>query len=352
MKKKEYIWVIAAGVFIGGAAVLLSHLGNPGNMGFCIACFLRDIAGALGLHNADKVQYMRPEIFGLILGAFLMALLRKEFRPRGGSSPIIRFFIGAFVMTGALVFLGCPLRMVLRIGGGDLNAIIGLVGFAAGILIGVLFLKKGFTLKRAYSQSKLEGALFPAITVILLIVAAVVPTLFKSSAEGPGSMRAPLYIALIIGVIAGALAQRSRLCLAGGIRDSVMFKDFKLLIGFGAILVTSIILNLCLGTFKPGFADQSVAHTDWIWNLLGMLLVGWGSVLLGGCPLRQLILAGEGSSDSAITVIGMIFGAAICHIFGLASSGAGATSGGMIMTGVGIVFLAIVSVTGMNRKGN
>ena len=34
--------------------------------------------------------------------------------------------------------------MVLRIAGGDLNAIVGLVGFAAGIAGGVFFLKKGY----------------------------------------------------------------------------------------------------------------------------------------------------------------------------------------------------------------
>ncbi|MFR6395122.1 MAG: hypothetical protein ACLUNQ_08625 [Oscillospiraceae bacterium] len=40
-------------------------------------------------------------------------------------------------MIGALAFLGCPLRMVLRIGGGDLNAVVGLVGFTLGIFIGI-----------------------------------------------------------------------------------------------------------------------------------------------------------------------------------------------------------------------
>ena len=38
-----------------------------------------------------------------------------------------------------------------------------------------------------------------------------------------------------------------------------------------------------------------------------MVLVGWGSVLLGGCPLRQLILAGEGNTDSAVTVTSSSF---------------------------------------------
>ena len=37
--------------------------------------------------------------------------------------------------------------------------------------------------------------------------------------------------------------------------------------------------------------------------------------------MRQLILAGQGSSDSAVTVLGLFFGAALCHNLGLASSG-------------------------------
>ena len=52
-----------------------------------------------------------------------------------------------------------------------------------------------------------------------------------------------------------------------------------------------------------------------------MYAVGFAAVLAGGCPLRQLILAGQGSSDSTVTVLGMFFAAALCHNFGLASSG-------------------------------
>ena len=52
-----------------------------------------------------------------------------------------------------------------------------------------------------------------------------------------------------------------------------------------------------------------------------MYTVGFAAVLAGGCPLRQLILAGQGSSDSAVTVLGMLVGAALCHNLGLASSG-------------------------------
>ena len=95
--KKENRLVLAAGVAVGLAALALTALGNPGNMGFCIACFERDIAGAVGLHSAAKVQYVRPEIIGLVLGAFAMSLIGREFRPRAGSSPATRFVLGAFV---------------------------------------------------------------------------------------------------------------------------------------------------------------------------------------------------------------------------------------------------------------
>ena len=110
MKKKISWWVIVTGAIVGLSAVLLTHFGNPANMGFCIACFLRDIAGSLGLHSAGKVQYVRPEIIGLVLGAFVMSVCTKEFRAKSGSAPALRFVLGAFVMIGALAFLGCPLR--------------------------------------------------------------------------------------------------------------------------------------------------------------------------------------------------------------------------------------------------
>ena len=55
--------IIFVGALIGIIAPLLQFLGNPPNMGICVACFERDIAGALGFHGAKVVQYIRPEIY-------------------------------------------------------------------------------------------------------------------------------------------------------------------------------------------------------------------------------------------------------------------------------------------------
>ena len=147
--KRERLHIVIAGLIIGVIASLLVFFGNPANMGFCIACFLRDTAGGLGLHRAAAVQYIRPEIIGLVLGSFGIALFKGEFSAKGGSAPLTRFVLGFFVMIGCLMFLGCPFRMILRLAGGDLNALLGGLGFVLGILAGVFFLKKGYSLKRS-----------------------------------------------------------------------------------------------------------------------------------------------------------------------------------------------------------
>ena len=81
------VWIIAAGLAFGLGAVLLVQAGNPGNYGFCAACHLRDIAGALGIHKTPVLQYARPEIMGWVIGAFVLSKTSGEFRPRGGSAP-------------------------------------------------------------------------------------------------------------------------------------------------------------------------------------------------------------------------------------------------------------------------
>ena len=346
---KEKGKLIVGGLIIGAIAIILVQHGNPANMGFCIACFLRDIAGAVGMHQAGVVQYARPEIMGLVIGAFAIALFRKEFKPRGGASPVLRFILGMFVMVGALMFLGCPLRMVVRLGGGDWNAIIGLIGFIFGIGIGVLFLNQGFSLGRTRTQSGLEGASFTIINVVMLLLLVVIPGVLIFSQKGPGSMHAPIWMSLIAGLLVGAIAQRTRICMVGGIRDVMLFRDWTLLCGFVAIFVAVLVGNLIVGKFNPGFVEQPVAHTDGVWNFLGMTAVGFGSVLLGGCPLRQLILAGEGNSDSSIAVLGMIAGAAFCHNFKLASSADGPTPYGKIAVIIALAVMLVIACYGVYR---
>ena len=358
MKLFDKTWKLAlSGVVIGLLVMLLAMSGNPANMAICVACFIRDAAGALKLHTAAPVQYFRPEIVGFVCGSFLISMATKEYRSTAGSAPMVRFLLGAVMMIGALVFLGCPLRMVLRMSAGDLNAYVALIGFAGGVATGSCFLKKGFSLGRAYETKSLSGAVLPVLLVIGVATGA-----YAASTEGPGSKHAPLLLALVVALVIGALAQKSRMCFAGSIRDVILMKNFDLLSIIAALFAVMTIYNIATGNFHLSFSGQPIAHSQHLWNILGMYVVGFAAVLAGGCPLRQLILAGQGSSDSAVTFLGMLLGAAFAHNFNLVGSAAKAATatdaavpGGPAMPGkiaviVCIVLLFVIAATNLRRK--
>lgn len=310
-----------AGIICGIVAAVLAKLGNPGNMAFCIACFIRDTAGALKMHSAAVVQYARPETIGIVLGAFIISVATKEYRSSAGSSPMIRFVLGVIIMIGSLVFLGCPLRMVLRMAAGDLNAYVALIGFVGGVATGSFFLKKGFSLGRAYETTPMNGAVAPVL-MLGIFVLSVGTTLLAVSEAGPGSMHAPIIASLIGGLVFGAVAQKSRMCFAGSVRDIILMKNFDLISVIGGVFAVMLVYNIAMGSFHFGFTGHPIAHAQHLWNILGMYAVGFAAVLAGGCPLRQLVLAGQGSSDAAVTVLGLFVGAALCHNLGLASAAA------------------------------
>ena len=352
---------IVTGIVVGILAPVLVKLGNPGNMGVCVVCFSRDIAGALGLHRAGVVQYIRPEIIGFVLGALVAALIFREFKPRTGSAPIVRFLLGMFAVFGALVFLGCPWRAYLRLSGGDWNAIFGILGLVVGIGVGVVFLRMGFSLGRSRPAPKAMGWVMPAIMVVLLLLLILAPQFGRDangnptgpiffSPSGPGSQHAPLIISLVIGLFIGFLAQRSRFCTVGAIRDVILLRDAHLFYGILALIAAAFITNFALGQFHPGFEKQPIAHTDELWNFGGMVLAGLAFTLAGGCPGRQLFLSGEGDGDAAVFVSGMIVGAGFAHVYTIASSPAGVGAFGPMSVIVGLVVCIVIGLTMRETK--
>ena len=349
--------IIVVGLIFGILAVLLQQAGNPGNMGICVVCFNRDIAGAVGLHRADLVQYLRPEIMGMVLGAFAAAMLFGEYRPRGGSAPIIRFFLGAIAGIGALVFLGCPWRVILRLAGGDAHALFGLAGLVVGVGIGTVFFRMGFSLGRSQGQGKVSGLLLPALMIALVALYLADPQIIgelKSgvlfySIKGPGSQHAPFIFSLCAGLAVGFLAQRSRFCTMGALRDVILFNQWFLALGFIAMLAAALVMNISFGSFHWGFESQPVSQPNDLWNFMGMVTAGLAFALAGGCPGRQLFMAGEGDNDAAVFVVGLITGTAMAHNFGMASSTAGIGPHGMAATLAGLGICLVIGFYNCKR---
>ena len=140
--------------------------------------WLCDAAGALKLHTAAPVQYFRPEIVGFVCGSFLISMATKEYRSTAGSAPMVRFLLGAVMMIGALVFLGCPLRMVLRMSA--------YVGEESGALDEILEKTADYYEEEADAAvTRLVGLMEPLLIVFMgvaigLCLAGIFPLLYGS----------------------------------------------------------------------------------------------------------------------------------------------------------------------------
>lgn len=340
----DLLLVAGTGLAIGGLGVWLSFLGNPRNAGICISCYMENLAGALNLHGNLRMAYVRPELIGFILGAALVAFLGREFRSEGGSSPVLRFLGGGILMIGCGVFMGCPIRMALRLGAGDFTAASGLVGLVAGVWLGFEFLKRGFYLGQAAPMPLLNGLVLPLIAIAALIAMLVKSPLLASSTSGPGAERAPFAIALGVGLLVGALAQRSRFCITGNIGNFLAARDWRIASGVLAMFGSASMVSLLLGSFHPGVEAQPGSNLAYGWSFLGMGLVGVTSVMIGGCPFRQVVLASQGSADAAAAVAGMLAGAALVETWGIASTNVGPTPAGKIAALAGLAGVLLVGL--------
>ncbi len=371
--------MIVAGATIGLLAALLQWQGNPANMGLCMVCFPRDMAGAIGLHRAAVVQYLRPEILAVVFGALVSALAAGEWRPRGGSAPIVRFFLGVFAVIGALAFLGCPWRALLRLAGGDMNALTGLAGLVVGVGVGSLFLKHGYSLGRSHRMPRPAAVVWPLAMALLLLLLLQKTSFAEGQAiffseKGPGAKHAPVWISLAFGLAIGFVAQRTRFCTMGAIRDALLIRDFHLLSGIAALVAGALAVNVVLTIAAAASGDQTavpalrfglegmpISHTNHLWNFLGMVLAGLTFTLAGGCPGRQFFLSGEGDTDAAVFCCGMLFGAGIAHNWFLAAKPDAMAEGavqqlggpswyGQIAVLIGIAFCIILGLTTRAEK--
>jgi len=330
---------LLSGLTVGLAGAGLVLLGNPRNSGICASCFAENVAGALRLHGDPRMSYLRPELPGFLVGATLAALAGRGFQSRSGSAPLVRFFLGAFLIVGSAVFLGCPIKVVLRLAGGDLTAVAGLGGLVAGAWVGVRFLKKGFFLGKSTRAGALAGWVLPAAMALLAVASVLAPAAFTGGLVGAAREHAPPLASLAIGLAVGALAQRSKFCVSGSLRNFFLTRSARQLGGLLLLFAAALGVNLASGLFHPGLYDQPGSHLDWGWAAAGMFLVGLAAVLIGGCPFRQLVMAGEGDADAGAAVLGMLVAGGLVQSWGMRSTIAGATPAGKLATLIGLVLV-------------
>ncbi len=153
MKRKNYFkpWMfgIAAGAVFVGAELVFS-IYPPSAYAFCLTCHTRDMLNRIINFAAGtrfESSYAGARVFfvtspALLLGAFFAARIHKERTPLKADRPLRFFFFGFIIMIIGIVIFGCPTRLILRSGYGDVYAIGAVLAMAFGIWAGTMILKR------------------------------------------------------------------------------------------------------------------------------------------------------------------------------------------------------------------
>jgi YedE family putative selenium metabolism protein len=242
----------------------------------------------------------------------------------------------------ALVFLGCPFRLLQRLGGGDLNAWIALPGFVLGVGIGLFLERRGYSVGRTAPAPAPVGLLGPLVFVGL-VAAFLVGGLLRGPGPGAttGPAHAPWAAALGIALVSGVLLSATGFCAVSAARQ-VFAGPRGMLLGAAALVLGFALVAAING--KLAFTwTAPLSHPDVLWSALALVLLGLTGALAGGCPVRQVVMTGEGNGDAFVTVVGIALGGALAHAWGTVSIAASATAtGGATANGRTVVVVGLV----------
>lgn len=117
--------------------------------------------------------------------------------------------------------------------------------------------------------------------------------------EGDGKNM--IFSGFLIGLIFGALLQRSRMCFNSAFRDVLLFKDNYLLkMALLAVAVQMILVHLLA---QMGLIALAPSGLNWVANIVGAYIFGLGMVLAGGCASGVTYRAGEGLTTAWFAAI-------------------------------------------------
>jgi hypothetical protein len=256
--------------------------------------------------------------------------------------------MGFLMAVGSAVFIGCPIKAVLRLAAGDFTAWPGFIGLIIGVWVGIRLLATGeLTLGQRSQTAPTVIPLGLVAGVVTLAVLAFWPGFLAQSVSGGGSLHAPAEVSLGAGLVLGVACQRSRFCITGSIRDFLLTRSFWPIAALGAALMGAFAANGFTGQLSVGYHNQPGSHLEWVWSFVGMGLVGLVAVLAGGCPFRQIIKAGEGDLDAVTVVVGMVIGAALIQNWDLGATAAGVPPGGKVAVLLG---MATILSLGLARR--
>ncbi len=110
----------------------------------------------------------------------------------------------------------------------------------------------------------------------------------------------------LIGCAFGALVYRTNFCIMGALSDIVNLGDRRRLSAWLLAIATAIVLVEMLRRAGVVPVERSMylsPRLNWLGHILGGLIFGFGMVLSGGCPTRNLVRFGAGDLRALVVLI-------------------------------------------------
>ena len=111
-----------------------------------------------------------------------------------------------------------------------------------------------------------------------------------------------------IGTVFGAIVFKTNFCTMGSISDIVSFGDYRRFRAWILAATTALIGAQVLDAWGVVTLQKSMylgASLNWLGNILGGLMFGYGMVFAGGCASKNLARVGGGDLRALVTLIVM-----------------------------------------------
>ncbi len=119
-----------------------------------------------------------------------------------------------------------------------------------------------------------------------------------------------LALAFAIGVLFGAIGQRTRFCTMGAISDMAVMGDparMRMWLVAGGVAIVGFNGLAAFGLVRAADSIYAAPRLLWLSALVGGAMFGFGMVLASGCTSKNLIRAGAGNLKSVVVLLVVAF---------------------------------------------
>lgn len=309
--------LIISGFVLALSLLTLAFFGNS-KPGFSLIESMVEITGAIKLHKGSLLSYFRPEFFAIIAGSFLMSLYKKDFNASISSSPISSFFIGVAISLASSLFLLGPVKIFAFFSQRELAFIPSLPAYIVGVYIAILMQKRTYRASDFKNINPVESYYIPVISVILTIMIILKADFFEAVlSRNDNVFYAKPILASLIGLFIGAALQRGNFCMVSNLREFFVEKKIAALFGILSFMAVFFVFSFLNLKFINIFTFDSIIARDYFWFYLNAIIIGFGFGILRKGPIRLLISAGEGESNSIFALSGIFITSTLVENFNL-----------------------------------